>query len=152
MSMEIKPKIGVAEVSLGQTMAEVREVWGDPESIDTFIPIEETPEDRTIDWFFSPGIELSFDSEDDFRLASITCESNVFTYEHLPIVGISVSELKLRFPKAQLDEEFVLAVDEYRHSENSLSFYLRDGVVTAVTLFPEYTEDGREIIWPKQDT
>jgi len=87
--MDIKPKIGVAEVYFGQTMAEVRAIWGDPESIDTFFPLEENPEDRNVDWYFSPGIELSFDSEDDFRLTSITCESNICVYNKLPIIGIS---------------------------------------------------------------
>jgi len=147
--MDIKPKIGVAEVYFGQTMAEVRAIWGDPESIDTFFPLEENPEDRNVDWYFSPGIELSFDSEDNFRLTSITCESNICVYNKLPIIGISVSELKLRFPSVKLNDEFYFAIDEYRHPESEMSLWVQNGVVTAVTIYPKYTKDGKEIVWPK---
>jgi len=29
-----------------------------------------------------------------------------------------------------------------------LSFWIQDGFVESITLFPEYTEDGEGIVWP----
>jgi len=146
--MEIKPKIGIENVYFGLTMDEVRSIWGNPDSIDTFTPIEAAPEDRSIDWEYSNGIELSFDSDDNFYLSSITCESEVATIDKLPIIGITAQELKLRFPSVKLDDEFVLAIDEYRHPELQLSFWVKNNRVNGVAIYPEYNEAGSEIIWP----
>ncbi len=149
--MEIKPKIGIDNIYLGMTMAEVRSLWGDAEEISTFIPLEEKPEDRVIDWKYSNGIELSFDSDDDFLLASITCESKSTTLQGLSVVGLTPKELMLRLPDTKLDDEFDLAIDEYRHEELSLSFWAQNGKIYAVTINPEYDESGNYIIWPKRN-
>ncbi|WLQ16755.1 hypothetical protein O5O45_12585 [Hahella aquimaris] len=146
--MEIKPKIGIDNIYLGMTMAEVRSLWGDPEDISTFIPLEEKPEDRIIEWNYSNGIELNFDSDDNFLLASINCESKSATFQGLSVVGITPKELILRLPGTKLDDEFELAIDEYRNEEFSLSFWAQYGKIYAVSINPEYDESGNEVIWP----
>jgi len=148
--MEIKPKTGIERIYFGMSMAEARAVWGDPEKISTFIPLEDNSEDRSIDWEYSNGIELSFDSDDDFLLCSITCESRLITLNGLTIIGLTPKELKLRFPEVKLDDEFELAVDEYKLVNLELSFWVQKGKVYSVTIFPEYNELGNEIIWPKK--
>ena len=59
--MEIKPETGIEDIYLGMTMTEVRETWGHPKEINTFIPLEEKPEERIIEWRYSNDIELSFE-------------------------------------------------------------------------------------------
>ncbi|WP_281558116.1 hypothetical protein [Thalassomonas sp. RHCl1] len=149
--MEIKAKIGVDKIYLGMNMTEVRAAWGDPEEISTFIPLEDKPQDRTVDWKYSNGIELCFDSEDDFLITSITCESQQVTINGLLVIGLTSKELRLRFPAIKLDDEFVLAIDEYRHPSLELSFWVQNDRVNAVTIYPAYDESGKEIIWPERN-
>ncbi|WP_232301163.1 outer membrane protein assembly factor BamE [Gilvimarinus agarilyticus] len=146
--MEILPKIGISQIKLGMSMDQVRSVLGDPSNIETFIPIEDQPEDRTVDWFYG-DTEYSFGSEGEFLLGSIQSSCPNLTLNNLPIIGISVKELKVRFPLAQLDDEFNFYIDEYRHSELQLSFWVRDGAVYMVTVYPEYNKEGTEVIWPQ---
>ncbi len=125
---------------------------GEADEIGTFIPLEENPQDRSVDWKYSNGIELSFDSDDDFLLGSISCESKVATLNGLTVIGLTPNELKLRFPEIKLDDEFELAIDEYKLSTLELSFWVQDGTVYCLTIYPEYNESGTEIIWPKEAT
>ena len=59
--MEIKPKVGIDHVRLGRNMNEVRALWGQPKSISNFIALEDKPEDRSVTWGYTNGIEFSFD-------------------------------------------------------------------------------------------
>ncbi len=145
--MEISPKIGIDKIKLGMSMDQVRSILGDPDNIETSIPIEELPEDRTIDWFYESN-EYSFGSEDEFLLGSIQSSCPRLTLNNLPIIGISSKELKTRFPTAKLDDEFDFDIDEYRHPELQLSFWVRNDNVYLVTIYPEYNEEGTEVIWP----
>lgn len=145
--MEILPKIGIDKIKLGMSMNQVRSILGDPDNIETFIPIEERPEDRTIDWFYG-DIEYSFNSEDEFLLGSIQCSCSKLTLNNLSIIGMSAKELKIRFPTAKLDDEFDFDIDEYRHPELQLSFWVKDNIVYLVTVYPEYNKEGTKVIWP----
>lgn len=129
-------------------MDEVRAVWGAPDKVETFIPIEEEPSCRDIDWIFSNGYELCFDSEESFLLTAITCVNENVTLSGFQFIGLTPKELILKFPKIEFDGEFQLAIDEYKYVEMGLSFYSKDGHIYAVTLFPEYTKDNQDILWP----
>ena len=146
--MEISPKTGIDKIKLGMNMDQVRRILGDPDNIETFIPIEDRPEDRSIDWFYG-DTEYSFDSEDDFLLGSIQCSCSTLTLNNLPIIGITSKELKIRFPAAKLDNEFNFDIDEYRHPELQLSFWVKNDNVYLVTIYPEYNKEGTEVIWPQ---
>ncbi len=146
--MEIAPKIGVDKIKLGMSMDQVRALLGDPDNIETFIPIEKQPECRSINWFYG-DTEYSFDSEDRFLLSSIQSSCSNLILNNLPLIGISTKELQTRFPSAELDEEFEFDIDEYRHSELQLSFWVKDDTVYMVTIYPEYNKEGTEVIWPR---
>jgi hypothetical protein len=145
--MEISPKIGIDKIKLGMSMDQVRYVLGDPDNIEIFIPIEEQPEDRMVDWFYG-ATEYSFDSDDQFLLGSIQSSCSKLTLKNLPIIGVSTKELKIRFPAAKLDDEFDFDIDEYRHPELQLSFWVKNDSVYLVTIYPEYNKEGTEVIWP----
>lgn len=49
-------------------------------------------------------------------------------------------ELKVRFPPIKIDDEFVFDIDEYRHDELELSFWVRNDVVFLVTIYPEFND------------
>ncbi|MBT1064530.1 DUF3192 domain-containing protein [Bowmanella sp. Y26] len=146
--MEIEPKIGIDKIKLGMSMDQVRTLLGDPDNIEIFIPIENQPEDRSFNWFYG-DTEYSFDSEDQFLLSSIQSSSSELLLNKKPIIGISAKELLSRFPSVELDDEFEFDIDEYRHSELQLSFWVKDGTVYLVTIYPEYNKKGTEVIWPR---
>lgn len=130
------------------SMDQVRDILGDPDNIETFVPIEKRPEERTIDWIYGET-EYSFDSEEEFLLGSIQSSYEKLTLNNFPIIGISTKELKTRYPEAKLNDEFDLDIDEYRHPDLQLSFWVRDDAVYLITIYPEYNTEGTEIIWPQ---
>lgn len=129
-------------------MDDVRAVWGDPDNVETFTPIKEELSCRDIDWFFSNGYELSFDSEEGFLLTAITCVDEDVTLYGFKFIGLTPKELILKFPRIEFDDEFQLAIDEYKYAEMNLSFYSKGGRIYAITIFPEYTADNQDILWP----
>lgn len=145
--MEILPKIGINNIKLGMTMNQVRATLGDPDNIEIFIPFENKPEDRDVLWFYG-DTEYCFCSEDDFLLGSIQSSCADLTINKIPVIGISSEELKTRFPSAKLDDEFYFDINEYRHKDLQISFWLRDIVVYLVTIYPEYNSEGDKVIWP----
>jgi hypothetical protein len=54
-----------------------------------------------------------------------------------------------KFEDLTQDEEFVEPDSkDYTVDSKGLSFWIQDGFVESITLFPEYTADGEEIVWP----
>ena len=150
--MNVLPKIGIDRIRFGMSMNEVRSLWGQPESIENFTPLEERPEDRSVNWEYSNGTVFSFDSDDDFLLTCISSTSELALVSGLPLVGISIKELGLRYPSLVLDDDFEENGQDHVISELELSVWSFDGVVDSLTIFPEYDESGNSIIWPSKDS
>lgn len=146
--MEVKPKVGLDCIHLGMTMDQVRALWGQPESINYFIPIEKRPEDRSVNWVYGNGVELSFDCDDNFLLGCITARNKCASLGGIRIIGATSSEMKLRFPSVVLDDDFEENGQDFVLRELELSFWVIDDVVDSIAIFPEYDESGNVPIWP----
>jgi hypothetical protein len=146
--MNVSPKIGIDVIRFGMDMNEVRTLWGQPDSIYYFTPLEDQPEDRSVNWEYSNGTELSFDSDDNFLLGSISTTSVLATINGLSFVGNSIKELKFRYPSLFLDDDFEENGRDYVIPELGISIWAFNGVADRLTIFPEYDESGNNIQWP----
>ena len=150
--MDIRPKIGIDIIRFGMNMNEVRSLWGQPESIKHFTPLEEQPENRSVNWEYSNGTVFSFDSEDDFLLTCISSTSESALISGHSLVGNSIKELKLRYPTLALDDDFEENGQDHVIPELEVSIWSLNGIVDSVTIFPEYDSSGNNILWPSKDS
>ncbi len=139
--MNIFPKVGVNNIKLGMTKMDVQAQLGAPASIDKL--------DEEEIWEFETGLELSFQSEDSYRLSSITVMADSALLDSKPIIGISESELENIFPAFSLDEDFKKDGKSYFADELQIMAWVFDGEVFNIVLFPEYDEHTELPIWPK---
>lgn len=97
--MEIKPTLGVGELTFGMLKDEVESILGAPEEV-------EEPEDIEFDWekwnYKSLGLELSFIPCDKYRLYSFYIKSTQVNLQGHSIMGMGKHELFNRFPNLAL--------------------------------------------------
>lgn len=138
--MNIFPKIGVDNITLGMSKKDVQAQLGEPASIDKLAEEEI--------WEFDSGLELSFQAEDAYRLSSITVMADSAMLDSKPIIGINESELENIFPAFSLDEDFKKDGKSYFADELQIMAWVFDGEVFNVVIFPEYDEHTELPIWP----
>jgi hypothetical protein len=149
MNIDIIPFVGFGQIKFGQTVEEVKTLLGEPTS-----STKEEHEDGTDDislLYGELGVELSFMSEDDYKLGLMTCYAPTFAVDGTSYAGLSEDDFKstAKFDDLKQDDEFVeLDSKDYTVDSKGLSFWVQDGFVESITLFPEYSEDGEEIVWP----
>lgn len=146
--MGIFPKIGVGPIRFGMTMDQVRDLWGQPEHIESFIASKHKPEERSIEWMYDKGVQLSFSHDDQFILGCITLTDKSQTLYGLPIIGITEHELTGYFAELELEDDLGDNGRNFILSDRELSIWVVDGIVDNITLFPEYDETGETPIWP----
>ena len=139
--MKTFPKVGLDNILLGMNRSQARSVLGEPMSI------EHDPDEEH--WHYEQGIELTFQKDYLYLLGSITISSASAELDSMQIVGLSEEGLLRRFPFFSIDDDFEeLGSKDYLSSEKELSVWLSDGVVSNITIFPEYEETGEIPIWP----
>jgi len=149
MNIEIQPFVGFGQIKFGMTLEQVKNLMGEPTG-NTKEKHEDGTEDISL-LYGEQGVELSFMSEDDFRLGLITCYAPTYTLDDISYTGLSEEDFKntAKFTDLKQDEEFAEPDSkDYTVDSKGLSFWVQDGFVESITLFPEYTEDGEEIVWP----
>jgi hypothetical protein len=123
---------------------------GQPERIEHFAALKERPEDRSVEWIYDVCIQLTFASDDQFLLGCIEVSSMGATLDGLSIMGCTENDLKRHFPELQLDDDRGEFGQYFVLRERELSFWLLNGVVDSVTVFPEYNDTDEFPVWPSQ--
>jgi hypothetical protein len=138
--MNIFPKVGVDNIKLGMSQKEVQAILG--------APADKEKVDAEELWEFEGGLELSFQSEDSYRLSSITVMAESALLDSKPIIGLPESELESFFPAFRLDEDFKKDGKSYYADELQIMAWVFDGEVFNVVIFPEYDESTELPVWP----
>lgn len=140
--MNVFPQTGIDKIYFGMTMQEVRNAWGQPEDIYHFHPLSDCLEDRDVIWQYKNGAELSFSSNDNFILGTISVTSGDTVIEGKTVIGKSILEVKLMFPKLELDDDLDDLGQDYILPEQDVSLWVVAGRVDSISLYADYDELG----------
>jgi len=150
----IKPLIGIEGLPLGIEMSDVIDILGEPDERST----REYEADGSIDkiWEYCDiGLTLTFSSDDDWKLGNITVESPNAELKGCRLIGLDEDEFLQEFQQAKLgsiklDDDFTeLGSRDYVCNELELSFWIQDGKLDSITIFPQWDESGNIPLWPK---
>lgn len=148
----ITPFVGIGEIRFGLREDALMQLLGEPDEI-----MEDEFTDQSISRsleYQSLGLQLILDSEDGYRLTTITATNQTTTINDIAPVGKTEEELKaladaLGVTDLVLDDELSdLGSKDYYSDSKGLSFWIVDELVDSVSMFPAYEEDGETIIWP----
>lgn len=146
--MDVHPHRGVDDILLGSSQDEVRAALGAPDR-----DSEDAHEDGELSaiWTYRMlRLELSFDSDNDFRLSHITSYHPYTLVRGFNPMGLSGKLLLMKYP--HLDLEVEISKDERYYTDRvlDLTFGIARAKVVSVTVFPEYDDSGAEVRWPQR--
>lgn len=144
--MLIKPLIGIDNIILGSSKEFVFELLGQPASTNS----DEWP-DGTISesWLYpASGLTLNFDSDDNYRLSTISSNSKESELEGLKVIGLNINTVIKKHPSIILDEDLTGGVKDYVYPEKEISFWVVNDIIENITLFPEYDKSNDLPVWP----
>jgi hypothetical protein len=150
--MKIEPFKGTEQITIGQTEEEVISALGQPGGTES-----ETYEDDTVEkslTYPNLGLELTFSSEDDYRLTAITFENPQTELFGVKLIGLSESDFQQKVKEIgiidiETDSEYDdIHAKDYASDKYGLSFWCQDGQLESITLFPKFNSCS-EIEWPE---
>ncbi len=97
---DIVPGIGLGDIKFGMTQAKVLKILGPADSTETVEYLKNDP-DITESWMYEElGVELNFNSDEDFLLTSIVVESDAHMLYGASLIGESLDGLiQFRFKR-----------------------------------------------------
>jgi hypothetical protein len=131
--MKINPSIKQLKLKFGMTRDEVETILGAPTSKDSF----EVAENEQIDsWEYdAQQIELTFDSESNYQLSTLSLASDEVTVDDIKVIGLLEDELLKQFPDLYCEEEKDECGYNYEHPDENLMFWVFEGKVLMLTIF-----------------
>lgn len=151
---EIKLGIGMDQIKFGFSTAKIEDILGEPDLIDKY---EHEDGERTITYFYYEfGIDLNFDSEDNYKLSAISIVNPEFHYKNVIKVGISRDEALDQAENIGLSEpeDVAVATEEFpTHSllafeKENLNLWFDEGKVSEIEFGP-FWKDENSYIWPE---
>ena len=144
--MDIFPHRGVDSLTLGVTRGDCALALGRPDR-----NTQDEHEDGAVSeiWTYRMlRLELSFDSDNDYRLSHITSYHPYSLVRGFNPIGLSGKLLLMKYPHLTLEVE--VSVDEKYYTDRvfDLTFGIARGKVVSVTVFPEYDDSGEQVLWP----
>ena len=137
---------GIGNIILGSTKEEIVNLLGEPDETSQ----DEWPDQTISDtWSYHElKMELSFYSDSNYCLTTITTTSDNVEFEGIKPIHLKEQQLVESFPSIVLDEDFEENGKDYIYPEKEISFWVVDGVVDNLTVFPKYDKTGNIPIWP----
>ena len=149
MNIEIIPFVGFGQIKFGMTLEQIKGLLGEPTE-----NIKEKHDDGSEDismLYSELGVELSFMSEDDFKLGLISCYAATYTLDGVAFNGMSEEDFlkEAKFEDLTLDEDLPeLNAKDYTVDSVGLSMWVQDGFVDSITMFPNHI-DEETVEWPE---
>ena len=152
--MKIRPFVGVDDIILGMDKASVLDALGEPD--DRSLRTYEEDGSSNEEWEYERlGLELTFSSVDDWRLGTISVTSPDAELGEHQLIGLDEGDFleKLRqtgIGPIELEDDFTeLGSKDYVCDGQALSFWVHEGKLTAITIYPKYDESGNVPLWPE---
>lgn len=140
------PHLGLGEIRLGSSRAEVIALLGEPDHREKLSFIE----DETTEYFEYEKleVELGFSTDDGDRLGVIRCGSDSLRLEEQEVIGTLAEEFVARHPGFEEDEESEDGTVDFADEEQDLSITVARGRIVSLSIFPAWSDDD-EPIWPE---
>jgi len=146
LSMEVIPHTGIDALRLGAKREAVRAALGPPDR-----KTRDRHDDGEISeiWIYRlMRLELSFDSEHDYRLAHITSFHPYTLLRGFNPIGLAQKFLLQKFPHLELEVEVGARERYYTDRILDLTFGIAGDKVVSLTVFPEHDDSGETVLWP----
>jgi len=131
--MQIHTSIEQYNIKFGLKREKVRDILGEPFSID-IIKVSDHADLEC--WTYdSHQIELIFDSENNYRLSSISFASKNVKVEGVAIIGLKENKLLKKFPELYCQDEKDEIGYNYEYPGENLMFWVSEGIVRLLTVY-----------------
>lgn len=153
MSIKIIPHVGFELVKFGMTQEAVESKLGKPSEVyeEKIEGVQEVVMD-----YQDIGVDLSFSSSDNFKLGTISFYERGVLVNDVEFIGMKEEDFLAAADEAgitdlMLEDDFDdLDSKDYYSDDLSISFWLVDGRVDSITVFPAYDpEDEETVLWPE---
>ena len=144
--MDVVPHHGIDEINLGSSRDRIALDLGEPDK-----KAQDRHEDGAVSeiWIYRlMRLDLSFDSDNEYRLSHITSYHPYTLVGRFNPIGLSEKYLLQKYPHLNLEVEINDDEKYYTDRILDLTFGIARAKVVSVTVFPEYDESGQHIIWP----
>ncbi|HET6244259.1 MAG: hypothetical protein H0V01_15895 [Bacteroidetes bacterium] len=149
VNLEINPMKGLGELNFGISTEEVVQIMGEPEEVEEMEPESEI---RTLIWhYWSNGISLFFDEENDLKLTSIEVDNNMVTLWGQMIFNLKEKEIIELFKSKGFKE---IDIEEQEWGEKRISFddamvdlYYEEGELNSIN-YGVFINDFEIAVWP----
>lgn len=144
--MDVVPHHGIDEINLGSSRDRIALDLGEPDK-----KAQDRHEDGAVSeiWIYRlMRLDLSFDSDNEYRLSHITSYHPYTLVGRFNPIGLSEKYLLQKYPHLNLEVEINDDEKYYMDRILDLTFGIARAKVVSVTVFPEYDESGQHIIWP----
>lgn len=136
---------------MGIDKSSALEILGEPDER-SFADYEDNSSTETWE-YLEIGLDLTFYSE-DWLLGSITAKSKNTEFAGKYLIGMEEKEFLINAKEVgleiELEDDFTeLGSKDYVCQKLDLSFWIHDGELTSITIFPQYDESGIVPIWPE---
>lgn len=151
MKLEISPHIGFDNIKLGMSLGQIQLLLGKPTSQEKEYYSNDSFD---VNWIYDQlEIELTFDSEEHFRLNSITVDNIEATLQGKKLIGLTEKEFLFQANQVlsdlKLEDDFEdINCKGYTSDINGISFWLVNGVVRSISLLPKY-DDNDTPVYPE---
>ena len=147
LSLIVQPHLGLGQIHLGSSRAQIIALLGEPDHREEFKAEEEDEATEFLE-YEELELELGFSAEDGDRLGVIRCGSDDLRLESSEVIGTRIEELQERYPSFELDDDGEDGTSDYADEELDLSVNVARGRIVSLSMFPAWSEDD-EPIWPK---
>ena len=150
----IKPLIGIEGLSLGLSMEEVVSILGKPDKR-SLRKFKDGSCDKYWD-YLTLGLELTFSSDNNWLLGRITAQAKDSKLEGKSMIGLDEMKFlemlkKTNISPIALEDDFrELDSKNYVCDKLGLSFWVHEGELESITIFPEYDKTGDIPLWPEK--
>ncbi|MEM7465882.1 MAG: hypothetical protein AAF387_03255 [Pseudomonadota bacterium] len=145
--MQISPHRGIDDILLGSSRTEIQAQLGQPEKK---LQGQYDDDVESEVWTYRLlRLELGFDSDVDFRLARITTTHPDVNIKGFNPIGLAENFLLMKYPNLELQLDYGDEGKDYVDRATDISFWLDQGKVSNITIYPEYDELENVPRWPR---
>lgn len=155
MKNEVKIWVGVGQIIFGMTRNEVVQILGTPDIKES---TSLNDEKRITFRYESNGIELSFDSEDEYKLISIDIEDSIYLIGDAgSIIGLSLNDILRIFERRGFTIPTIDCISNEYEPNHLMLYYDKESITVSLinyicdsfSIGPFWKNDD-EILWPSE--